>query len=104
VFFARQEVVPLQPYRLNRPALFFVTPPDTPDDHLIDLVVRAIEGGPISMPIRWEELDDESIGPQSFTLRNAIDKLKQEGDAWKKMYDRRDRLGEAMERLKEIGA
>ena len=67
-------------------------------------VVRAIEGGPISMPIRWEELDDESIGPQSFTLRNAIDKLKQEGDAWKKMYDRRDRLGEAMERLKEIGA
>ena len=64
-------------------------------------VVRAIEGGPISMPIQWEELDDESVGPQSFTLRNAIDKLKSEGDAWKGMYRKRDRLEEAMERLKE---
>lgn len=65
-------------------------------------VVRAIEGAPISMPIRWEELDDQSLTPQSFTIRNAIDRLKSEGDAWKKMYQKRDRLDVAMERLEEV--
>ena len=65
-------------------------------------VVRAIEGGPISMPIHWEELDDEAVGPQTFTLRNAIDRLKQQGDAWADLYDNRDRLGDAMDRLKSM--
>ncbi len=65
-------------------------------------VVRAIEGGPISMPITWEELDDDDLGPQSFTLRNAIDKLKSDGDAWKNMYDKRDRVGDAIENLARV--
>src|SRR5690606_8307838 len=60
-------------------------------------VVRALESGPISMPIRWEELDDASIHPQSFTLRNAIDKLKKDGDAWDEMYDKRQDLRPAVE-------
>lgn len=65
-------------------------------------VVRSIEGGPISMPIAWDELDDESVGPQTFTLRNSIQRLKKQGDAWEGMYGTRDRLTDARDRLAKL--
>lgn len=45
----------LQSNRLNRPALFFVTPPDTPDDHLVNLVALALEGGVTHVLLRRPE-------------------------------------------------
>ena len=45
--------------------------------------VRARPGAPVAMPIEWEELDDRSLAPDTFTVRNALDRLREQGDAWK---------------------
>ncbi len=43
--------------------------------------LRGRIGAPVSMPLRWDELPEiESSG--EFHLRNALDKLKSDGDAW----------------------
>ena len=47
--------------------------------------VRPLDGAPVAMPIRWEELSDRKLGPQSWTLRTAPQRLASEGDAWKGM-------------------
>jgi len=62
-------------------------------------VVRILEGGPVSFPIRWEELDDDSFHPRRYTLRNALDRLEKEGDVWGDLDEGRVRLEEARERL-----
>ena len=45
--------------------------------------VRARPRAPVAMPIRWEELSDARLKPDAWTVRNAIDRLRAEGDAWK---------------------
>lgn len=47
--------------------------------------VRPKERAPVAMPIRWEELSDRKLGPQSWTIRTAPDRVASEGDAWKGM-------------------
>jgi len=41
---------------------------------------RAKPGGPVSMPIRWEELGD--VYPDQFTMLNAHERLARVGDVW----------------------
>jgi bifunctional non-homologous end joining protein LigD len=45
--------------------------------------VRPRPGGPVAMPIHWAELDDRSLKPDRYTVRNAVARLQSEGDAWK---------------------
>ena len=45
--------------------------------------VRAREGAPVAMPIRWDELSDRNLKPDRWTIRDAPDRLDAEGDAWK---------------------
>lgn len=42
--------------------------------------VRGRPGAPVAMPISWEELEEEDMGPRRFDLRNAPDRVA--GDAW----------------------
>ncbi|MFL5724816.1 MAG: non-homologous end-joining DNA ligase [Chloroflexota bacterium] len=42
--------------------------------------VRPAAGAPVSAPIRWEELDDPSLRPNSFTVRNVIERVAEVGD------------------------
>jgi bifunctional non-homologous end joining protein LigD len=42
--------------------------------------VRASPGAPVSMPITWEELDDDALRPDRWTIRNATDRLVETGD------------------------
>jgi bifunctional non-homologous end joining protein LigD len=42
--------------------------------------VRPAPGAPVSAPIRWEELDDPSLRPHSFTIRNVVDRVAELGD------------------------
>jgi len=42
--------------------------------------VRPAAGAPVSAPIRWEELDDPSLRPNSFTIRNVVDRVAELGD------------------------
>ena len=36
---------------------------------------RPAPGAPVSMPIRWEELDDPDLRPDRWTIRNALDRV-----------------------------
>ena len=45
--------------------------------------VRPRPGGPVAMPIAWEELSDATLAPDRWTIRTAVARLHSEGDAWK---------------------
>ncbi|UPK73083.1 ATP-dependent DNA ligase [Nocardioidaceae bacterium SCSIO 66511] len=40
----------------------------------------ASDGAPVSTPVEWEELDDPGLRPDSFTIRNVLDRLADRGD------------------------
>jgi bifunctional non-homologous end joining protein LigD len=42
--------------------------------------VRPAAGAPVSAPISWAELDDPSLRPNSFTIRNEVDRVAELGD------------------------
>ncbi len=42
--------------------------------------VRPAAGAPVSAPIRWDELDDPDLRPNSWTIRNLIDRVALVGD------------------------
>ncbi|HEY7429119.1 MAG TPA: DNA polymerase ligase N-terminal domain-containing protein [Streptosporangiaceae bacterium] len=44
---------------------------------------RAAPGAPVSAPIEWDELDDPSLRPGSFTIRNVLDRLTEHGDPFR---------------------
>jgi bifunctional non-homologous end joining protein LigD len=45
--------------------------------------VRAKDGAPVATPLRWEELSDRSLRPDSWTLRTVGERLAGEGgDPW----------------------
>jgi bifunctional non-homologous end joining protein LigD len=44
--------------------------------------VRARAGAPVAMPLDWEELDDDSLKPDGWTVHTAPDRLAKRGDAW----------------------
>jgi bifunctional non-homologous end joining protein LigD len=54
--------------------------------------VRAKPRAPVAMPIEWEELSDAHVKPDSWTIRNAADRVHSDGDAWKGMGRRARKL------------
>ncbi len=44
--------------------------------------LRGKPGAPLSAPIEWEELDDEDLRANKFTLRNIRERLDVLGDPW----------------------
>jgi bifunctional non-homologous end joining protein LigD len=54
---------------------------------------RALPGAPVSMPIRWDEIDD--IAPGQFTLQTAPKRLVDVGDLWEKILDEKNDLARA---------
>ncbi|MGZ4246428.1 MAG: non-homologous end-joining DNA ligase LigD, partial [Solirubrobacteraceae bacterium] len=45
--------------------------------------VRPRRGGPVAMPVHWDELSDAKLAPDRWTIANAVDRLRSEGDAMK---------------------
>lgn len=45
--------------------------------------VRPRPGGPVAMPIHWAELSDERLAPDRWTIEDAADRIRNEGDAWR---------------------
>ncbi|HSH23705.1 MAG TPA: non-homologous end-joining DNA ligase, partial [Acidimicrobiales bacterium] len=41
---------------------------------------RPAPGAPVSVPIRWEELDDPELQPDRWTIRTVLDRVPAEGD------------------------
>jgi bifunctional non-homologous end joining protein LigD len=42
--------------------------------------VRPVPGAAVSAPIRWAELDEPGLRPNSFTIRNVLDRVAELGD------------------------
>ena len=42
--------------------------------------VRPRPGAPVSMPIRWEELDDPALRSDRWTVRNGVERVLEVGD------------------------
>jgi bifunctional non-homologous end joining protein LigD len=69
----RKGKILLDIYR-NRPSQTIVAP----------YSLRGLPGAPVSMPLRWEELDSLESS-QQFTIRNAHERLIEKGDPWEAM-------------------
>jgi len=63
--------------------------------------VRARPGAPVATPIFWEELDDPKLDAETFRLTNVLDRIDS-ADPWKTLLRRRQGLGRAARRLKEL--
>lgn len=42
--------------------------------------VRPAPGAPVSMPIRWDELEDPTLQPDRWTIDSAVERLREVGD------------------------
>lgn len=64
--------------------------------------VRARPHAPVATPLRWEELADEAVGPQHWTLRTIPDRLARHGDPWSGLHHRGHSLTAADRRLARL--
>ena len=48
--------------------------------------VRPRPGAPVSAPCTWREIENESVGPRTFTLRTMAERLAAVGDLWQLMH------------------
>ncbi|MDX6338511.1 MAG: bifunctional non-ous end joining protein LigD [Streptosporangiaceae bacterium] len=48
---------------------------------------RAAAGAPVSAPIEWDELDDPSLRPDAFTIRDIPGRLARHGDPFRTVLD-----------------
>jgi bifunctional non-homologous end joining protein LigD len=53
---------------------------------------RPAAGAPVSAPISWDELDDPSLRPDSFTIRSVLDRVAEHGDLFQPVLDRSQKL------------
>ncbi|MEN3265873.1 DNA polymerase ligase N-terminal domain-containing protein [Pseudonocardia sp.] len=53
---------------------------------------RPAPGAPVSVPLRWEELDDPDLRPDRWTIRTVIDRVEREGDPLASLIGRDQRL------------
>jgi bifunctional non-homologous end joining protein LigD len=53
---------------------------------------RAAAGAPVSAPIEWEELDDPSLRPDGFTVRDVLDRVAERGDLFRSVLTTDQRL------------
>jgi bifunctional non-homologous end joining protein LigD len=51
---------------------------------------RALPGAPVSMPLRWEELED--VYPTDFRMATALERLAQHGDIWSSILESKNDL------------
>jgi bifunctional non-homologous end joining protein LigD len=63
--------------------------------------VRARTGAPISVPLRWDELEDEDLRPDGVTIRTAFDRLEKVGDPWADFWQQAASLGRAQRKLEK---
>jgi bifunctional non-homologous end joining protein LigD len=47
--------------------------------------VRARDGAPVAMPVTWDELGDARLNPQSFHVRNAVERMRSVPDPMRGM-------------------
>lgn len=63
--------------------------------------VRARDGAPVAMPITWEELRDRSVNARTWTIRNAVERVRSWTDPWKGMARKAKSLDAVRSRVRE---
>jgi len=53
--------------------------------------LRAIDGAPVSAPLRWEEIN-RKLDPKKFNLRTMPDRLAKVGDLFEAVFRQRAKL------------
>ncbi|MGE0304296.1 MAG: DNA polymerase domain-containing protein [Acidimicrobiia bacterium] len=56
--------------------------------------IRPAPGGPVSIPIEWDELDDDELRPDRWTARSVWERVSAHGDPFLAMIGVRQRLPE----------
>jgi bifunctional non-homologous end joining protein LigD len=64
--------------------------------------VRALPRAPVATPLRWEELDDRSLGAQSWTVATIGDRIADAGDPWAGIASRTRAVGPAVRELARL--
>lgn len=64
--------------------------------------VRAIEGGPVATPLRWDEVRAGDLGPQGYSMTNIFRRLAQIDDPWAGMAHQARSIDAAQRRLSEL--
>jgi len=64
--------------------------------------VRARAGAPVATPLQWSELDDPSLGPRSYTIKNVFRRLGTIEDPWKDIWRHKRSLEHPRERLTRL--
>ena len=64
--------------------------------------VRARDGAPISAPCTWEEVEQGSVQPKTFHLRNMSERVEKVGDLWADMRRRKRSLRGPVARLRKL--
>lgn len=57
--------------------------------------VRALPRAPVATPLRWEELDDDLLTAQRWTLATIGERLAESGDPWRSMESAARGVGRA---------
>jgi len=64
--------------------------------------VRPRPGAPVSAPCTWQEVEQGSAGPRTFTLRAMAGRIEEVGDLWWGIEERRQSLRDPMARLERL--
>jgi bifunctional non-homologous end joining protein LigD len=64
--------------------------------------VRAKPGAPVSAPCTWKEIEDGTVDPATFTVRNMPERIKKAGDVWADMLRSRRSLKGPAAKLKRM--
>lgn len=62
--------------------------------------VRARKNAPVATPLKWEELDDPRLTPQTYNIKNIFTRIKKINDPWKNIYKHRSSLKKVFEKIK----
>ena len=61
--------------------------------------VRPRPGAPVSMPLRWDEVN-EKLDPASLTMGVALERIRKHGDLFEGVLKTRQRLDKALNALR----
>jgi bifunctional non-homologous end joining protein LigD len=66
--------------------------------------VRPRPLAPVSTPLRWDELEQQQgvLRPERFTIETVFERLESVGDLWAAALAPAQRLGPALDRLREL--
>jgi bifunctional non-homologous end joining protein LigD len=64
--------------------------------------VRARDGAPVAMPLRWEELLQPATRPDSWTLHTVPSRIARDGDPWADIRSCARTLGAPQRRLQKL--